>query len=100
MADKPPYPAPEPRCGLCTYWRRPENGIDPGRRGDHSATWWFEAGVCRRYAPHPQAELGPRAFWRVTHRTDFCFDSFKRQATRLGPGHEAATDRDEPVSTR
>ncbi len=99
VTETPPYVAPEPRCGLCTFWRRPSNGIDPVSRGDHPMAWWFEAGVCRRYAPRPQAELGLRAFWRVTHRADFCFDGFKRQATRLGPDHAAPTDQDEPVAS-
>jgi hypothetical protein len=59
-------------CADCTFWRRPEGGLDPVNRRDRPSAWWAEAGICGRYAPRPVPEPGPRSFWRATQGTDFC----------------------------
>ena len=66
-------------CRACVFWQRPGVGIDPTHRGDHAGTWWQQAGWCRRFAPVPDIEIGTRAFWRVTHEQDYCFDGSARR---------------------
>ncbi len=61
-------------CQRCIYWRHPAGGIDPMQRSDQLAGWWREAGHCVRFAPRPFPEPGGRAFWRVSHAADSCFD--------------------------
>lgn len=61
-------------CRKCAFWHRPGVGIEPPHRGDHVATWWQEAGWCRRFAPTPGIDIGTHAFWRITHALDHCFD--------------------------
>lgn len=61
-----------PPCGECVFWYRPGIGIDPAQRGDRQRAWWDEAGFCRRLAPHPGADIGHHAFWRVTHSDESC----------------------------
>jgi hypothetical protein len=63
---------PVRRCDGCLYWRRPKDGLDPVDRADMRKGWWATAGLCTRYAPHPVADPGPRAFWRATQENDFC----------------------------
>ncbi len=65
-------------CQDCRYWDSPESGLHPVDRGDKPMQWWAEAGKCRRHAPAPQSEPGPRAFWRASHATDSCAEGLSR----------------------
>jgi hypothetical protein len=65
-------------CGQCRYWRKPAGGLQPVDRGDKTAHWWAQAGLCVRHAPEPISEPGPRAFWRATLGTDSCAEGLLR----------------------
>ena len=67
--------SPRVACGACRFWFRPEPGIDPLEHGGRFSDWWQHAGLCRRRAPHADAELGGRSFWRATHDEDHCGDA-------------------------
>ena len=69
-----------PTCQHCIFWLRPGQGIEPGLRGDHQASWWRGAGFCRRFAPYPGVDSGAHAFWRITHDDDHCFDGRPSEA--------------------
>jgi hypothetical protein len=69
-------------CRDCRFWDSPENGLHPVDRGDRPAQWWSAAGKCRRYAPAPQSEPGPRAFWRASHADDSCAEGLVRPHPR------------------
>jgi hypothetical protein len=61
-------------CAACVHWRRQPDGLSPYNRRDQPSEWWRHAGHCTRFPPWPSSELGSRAYWRVTHETDSCFD--------------------------
>ncbi|MGD0185299.1 MAG: hypothetical protein ABSC25_08610 [Roseiarcus sp.] len=73
-------PAPGSTCADCSYWRRPEGGLNPVDRGDMTMAWWTRAGNCAHHAPRPVSEPGARAFWRATHSADSCGEGLPRQA--------------------
>jgi hypothetical protein len=68
------------KCSTCVYWRHRIGGVDPVQRRDQLEAWWREAGHCVRFAPQPSSEPGARAFWRVSHANDFCFDGSVKQS--------------------
>jgi len=70
----------EVRCEACVYWRRPPDGLFPYGRRDQLSEWWRHAGHCTRFSPLPLPVPGVRAFWRVTHATDGCFDGEAKQS--------------------
>jgi hypothetical protein len=62
-------------CLNCVFWHAPpDGGLDPYGRRDQPTEWWKHAGHCTRFSPSPSSDAGYRAFWRVTHATDGCFD--------------------------
>ncbi len=65
-------------CADCGYWCSPSQGLQPVDRGDKLLSWWAHAGQCRRHAPQPQSEPGPRGFWRATHATNSCAEGIPR----------------------
>ncbi len=68
-------------CTSCTYWRRPQTGLNPVDRGDMTMAWWAKAGLCVREAPAPSSEPGPRSFWLATGDADGCGEGVERPAS-------------------
>jgi hypothetical protein len=61
-------------CKRCVYWSFLEGGLTPVDQRDQLTDWWARAGHCQRLAPQPSELPGHKAFWRVTHEHDGCFD--------------------------
>jgi hypothetical protein len=71
---------PSTTCSGCAFWRSsPDGGLAPYARRDQLTEWWKHAGRCTRFSPSPSSDTGYRAFWRVTHMTDGCFDGAAKQ---------------------
>lgn len=76
-------------CRRCVYWHHNAAGIEPVQRRDQLADWWRAAGRCLRFAPWPSSDPGARAFRRVSHADDSCFDGRKIHDQPLHhPGHD------------
>jgi hypothetical protein len=77
-------PPPSVTCRSCVFWHAPpDGGLDPYGRRDQLSEWWKHAGHCTRFSPRPSSNPGDRAFWRVTHVTDGCFDGEARQSPHV-----------------